>query len=81
MLHLATFAFDSSDAQDITKLQTLIAICNSFPYLFIKSDAIIENHLIPLNLSIGSGYYMYALHEFQAEMSATDSDQGVVTVC
>lgn len=80
MLHLATFAFDSSDAQDITKLQTLIAICNSFPYLFIKSDAIIENHLIPLNLSIGSGYYMYALHEFQAEMSATDSDQGVVTV-
>ena len=80
MLHLATFAFDASDAKDIEKLQTLIAICNSFPYVFIRSDAIVENHLMPLNLTIGSGYYMYALHEFQAEMSSTDADQGVVTV-
>lgn len=80
MLHLATFAFDASDAKDIERLQTLIAICNSFPYVFIRSDAIVENHLMPLNLAIGSGYYMYALHEFQAEMSSTDADQGVVTV-
>lgn len=80
MLHLATFAFDASDAKDIEKFQTLIAICNSFPYVFIRSDAIVENHLMPLNLAIGSRYYMYALHEFQAEMSSTDADQGVVTV-
>ena len=80
MLHLATFAFDVSDATEVEKLKTLIAICNSFPYVFIRSDAIIENHLMPLNLAIGSGYYMYALHEFQAEMSSTDADQGVVTV-
>lgn len=80
MLHLATFAFDVSDATEVEKLKALIAICNSFPYVFIRSDAIIENHLMPLNLAIGSGYYMYALHEFQAEMSSTDADQGVVTV-
>ena len=80
MLHLATFAFDISDAKEVEKLEKLVAICNAFPYIFIKSDAIVENHLIPLNLEIGSGYYMYALHEFQAEMSSTDADQGVVTI-
>lgn len=80
MLHLATFAFNVADPKDVEKLQTLIAICNAFPYIFIRSDSIVENHLMPLNLAIGSGYYMYALHEFQAEMSSTDADQGVVTV-
>lgn len=80
MLHLATFAFDVSDAKEVEKLEKLVAICNAFPYIFIKSDAIVENHLIPLNLEIGSGYYMYALHEFQGEMSSTDADQGVVTI-
>ena len=80
MLHLATFAFDVSNINEVEKLETLIGICNAFPYIFISSDAIVENHLMPLNLAIGSGYYMYAIHEFQAEMSSTDADQGVVTV-
>ena len=60
MLHLATFAFDVSKAEEVNKLSTLIGICRSFPYVFIKSEAIEERHLNPLNLAIGSGYFMYA---------------------
>ena len=38
MLHLATFAFDVSNIKEVEKLETLIGICNAFPYVFISSD-------------------------------------------
>ena len=78
MLHLATFAFDVSKAEEVNKLSTLIGICRSFPYVFIKSEAIEERHLNPLNLAIGSGYFMYAIREYEIEMNSSNDYQGVV---
>ena len=78
MLHLATFAFDASNAEEVNKLSTLIGICRSFPYVFIKSEAIEERHLNPLNLAIGSGYFMYAIREYEIEMNSSNDYQGVI---
>lgn len=77
MLHLATFAFDVSKNEDVDKLTRLVGMCRAFPYIFIKSDAIYDKHLDPMSLMIGSGYYMYAIHEYEVEMNSSDSGQGV----
>lgn len=77
ILHLATFAFDVSKQEDVDKLTRALSICRSFPYVFIKSNAIYDKHLDPMNLSIGSGYFMYAIHEYEVEMNSSDSGQGV----
>lgn len=79
MLSLVTFQFDMSKEDGVEKLSQLISMCRACPYVFIKSDAIEENHLSDLNLAIGSGYFMYAIREYEAEMNSSDQGQGVVS--
>ena len=71
MLSLVTFQFDMSKEDGVEKLSQLISMCRACPYVFIKSDAIEENHLSDLNLAIGSGYFMYAIREYEAEMNSS----------
>lgn len=79
-LHLATFAFDLSKSDSVEEMCDLISICRSFPYMFIRCEAMGTSDLSMLGLSIGDGYFMYALHEYEIELGASDNMQGMAFV-
>lgn len=79
-LHLATFAFDLSKSDSVEEMCDLISICRSFPYMFIRCEAMGTSDLSMLGLSIGDGYFMYALHEYEIELGSSDNMQGMAFV-
>ena len=79
-LHLVTFQFDLSNSTSVDEMSRFIAILKSFPYIFLKCEALEDRALSTLNLSIGSGYFMYALHEYEVEVGSSDSLQGVAMI-
>ena len=75
LLYLVTIPFDAQDAVSMTKMVDVINMCRAFPYAFIKCDEMEDPMASIGKQAIGDGYFMYAIHEYEVEVSS--DDQGV----
>ena len=75
LLYLVTIPFDAQDEVSIEKLVDTVSMCKAFPYAFIKCEAMEDPAITIGSQVIGDGYFMYAIHEYEIEVSS--DEQGV----
>ena len=69
-LYLISVAFDAQKQDDVSRLVDTVALFKAFPYVFIAGD-VMENAEATLGeWTVGDGYFMYALHEYEIEVSS-----------
>lgn len=70
VLYLITVPFDAQDEDDMEKMIKTVSMFRSFPYIFIAGQVMEDAGASLGDMTIGDGYFMYALHEYEIEVTA-----------